>query len=176
MKFRFGTYNTAAELIRVEEGYVRESHPEWRVNNRISSVLKKIIEMNVDVLNLQELRTTLNKYDEIVDSINPLKNHLESMGYKVLVQPYNNSSDKAAQFITAFKKDKFTLITAKFKYFTKTPDQVTVRPNIEGKSLEEIKLIDNQIKDNNFGVLFERGTFITHLKHIETNQELINKN
>ena len=173
LKFKFATWNIDTDLYRIEEGYARESHPEWRIVNCIPYICQRIKQINADIINVQELKNTLNKYDETIDSLTPLKNYLEIIGYGVLIHPYNSINNKAFWYITAYKKDEFKAINNKLKYFTKTPDTATLRPNAESKNREQIEAT---IRENNYGEVFERGTFITHFKHIKTGQDIIDFN
>lgn len=177
MKFKFLSWNINTDVSRIEEGYARCSYPEWRISNRLGAIVKKITEINPEILNLQETKKIFSKkYQELIDATTPIKDHLENIGYEVLIMPYNQVNSRSSQFITAYKKDKFELLASKVKYLTKTPDLLTIRPDLKDKTSKEIKLVSKAIREHNFGEFFERCVFITHLKHKKTALELLNFN
>src|SRR5690606_31239173 len=111
---------------------------------KIQSSLRGIIEQHSpDVIQIQEGRAFLNRFNEEVDSVTPLVQFLSEQGYQVSVKPYN-SSDRAFSYVTAIKK---TIVIDKQEifYLTKTPDQVT-----------DHTLCLQDVKDNNYGEEWER--------------------
>ena len=137
------TFNIDTNIGRTEEGYARDSFPEWRVNNRIPLILKwleKIIkERRPDVIHLQEGRNFITKFGDVVDSVWPIFDFLRENKYEVTTKSYN-PSDKSFVYITAVSSDNYQIVDKKAVYLTKTPEISTNR----SLTLEEIK-------DNNFG-------------------------
>ena len=147
------TFNIDTNIGRTEEGYARDSFPEWRVNNRMPLILQwlgKIIEeKQPDVIHLQEARKFVTKFGDEVDSLTPLVNFLSVRDYHVKTAQYN-PSDKSFSYITAIKLSKYDVVNTLSLYLTKTPEKAT-----------DHSLPLDQIKDNNFGEEWERSVFIT---------------
>jgi endonuclease/exonuclease/phosphatase family metal-dependent hydrolase len=166
------TYNIDTNILRTEEGPARDAFPEWRANERapfIKQNLEKIIaKQHPDIIQIQEARKFVTKFGDQVDAVTYLVDFFREQGYEVLVQPYNQTGDKTFQFITAYNPQQFKLESTAVKYFTKTPDSPTPRPSLDGQSAEDAQAITTQIKEHNFGALFERGVFITGLQDLET--------
>lgn len=170
------SYNIDTNILRTEEGPARDAFPEWRANERaplIKDNLGKIIsEKHPDVIQIQEARRFMTKFGDQVDSVTYLVDFLQTQGYEVLVQPYNQTGDKSFQYITAFNSQRFKLESRAIKYLTKTPDEPTPRPSTEGMSVDEKKAVEDKIKEHNFGPFFERGVFITGLQDLETGHNI----
>lgn len=153
--FNVLSFNIDTNIGRTEEGYVRDSMPEWRVNERMPAIIAAIQNVidnkSPDVIQLQEGRKFDTKYGDHVDSITPLTEFLKSNGYYVQASQYN-PSDRAFSYIGAVKSDRFDVDESYPKYFTKTPDVPTDHSN-HGKRKEEIK-------DHNFGEEWERSARI----------------
>ena len=168
------SYNIDTNILRTEEGYARESFPEWRAEARAPYIMKnldKIIQQeHTDIIQVQEARKFTTKFQDRVDSVTYLVDFFHAQGYEVLVQPYNQTGERSFQFITAYNPKSFRLENSYIRYLTQTPDAPTPRPSIEGKSVEEKRSILDQIKDHNYGVEWERGVFITGLRDLETNK------
>ena len=147
------TFNIDTNIARTEEGYARDSHPQWRVGDRMPKIcasLAQIIESHQpDVIHLQEGRNFVTKFGDEVDSIHPLMAFLAAQGYQVSTEQYN-PSDRAFSFITAIKQGFEVDAYEKF-YLSKTPGQATDR-----------SLPLTEIKDNNFGEEWERCVYIAN--------------
>lgn len=150
------SFNIDTNIGRTEEGYVRDSMPEWRVNERMPAIIAAIQDVinqkAPDVIQLQEGRKFDTKYGDHVDSITPLTQFLRAQGYYVEDAQYN-PSDKAFSYIGAIKKDKFAVDHSYPKYFTKTPDAPTDHTDHAVRK--------GEIKDHNFGEEWERSVRIT---------------
>lgn len=85
------SFNIDTNIGITEEGYARDSNPEWRVNARMPKILQslgKIIqEDSPDVIQLQEGRKFITKFGDQVDSITPLVQFLSEQGYQVSTKP-----------------------------------------------------------------------------------------
>jgi len=142
------------------------THPDWRVMERmppIKNTLSSSVEAyNPDIITVQEGRA-FEMNGVIVDSVTPVVQHLEDLGYTVVSQPYN-PTEFAFCYVTAFKNSRFELESQRPCYITKTPDQPTNRPDTSGLSLDEIKEIDQQIKKDNYGEYWERCLSLTQVK------------
>ncbi|HRA43378.1 MAG TPA: hypothetical protein PLV31_06880 [Gammaproteobacteria bacterium] len=177
------SYNIDTNILRTEEGYARDAFPEWRANERASSIreaMGKIIHSyRPTIIQIQEGRKFTTKFGDEVDSVTPLVNYLKEAGYNVLVQPYNGGGgEKAFKFITAYDPRALTLLEngTYIRYLTQTPEQPTPRPSIEGKSKEEVEKNISSIKSHNFGVEWERGVFIVGLQEPSTGQKIYSLN
>lgn len=180
-KFRALSYNIDTNMARLEKGFALESHPEWRANQRaelIKKTVKNIIELKrPEVVNIQECRRFKDRSGELVDSLTPLKDLFEELGYEKVVSPYNKAGgDEVFQFITAYDPEKLTLLSQDLKFLTKTPDTPTVRPDMSGKSEDEKNKINATIKDNNYGTAWERGVLITEFEHNATKEKIFTIN
>jgi hypothetical protein len=168
----FSTWNIDTNLLRLEEGFARLSHPEWRVAARMDKIISNIQSLNSDILHLQELRKLKSKFGEDIDSATPLHDFLENNGYEVLVEPLSDTGDYAFKYLTACKKSRFKIIDFKKIYLTKTPEEPTKRPDTKGKSASEIREIEHTIKEHNFGEFWERSILFTNFIDINTNEKL----
>jgi endonuclease/exonuclease/phosphatase family metal-dependent hydrolase len=154
-EIKFVSWNIDTNIGRMEEGLARETHPMWRIHNRMKSIQEEILKLSPDILQIQEARAFTNKFGEVVDSVTPLVDFLREHGYEVQVGDYN-PTDKAFKYITAYKIDRFESTGSKLKYFTKTPDAATDHTDHQNKLTE--------IKEHNYGDEWERCTFIVSLK------------
>jgi len=106
MEMNVLTFNIDTNIGRTEEGYARDSFPEWRVNNRIPLILKwleKIIkERRPEVIHLQEGRNFITKFGDHVDSVTLIKDFLTRNYYTVSSRRYN-PSDKALAILPQFR-------------------------------------------------------------------------
>ncbi|SHN29278.1 hypothetical protein [Rhizobacter sp. OV335] len=166
------TYNIDTNLIRAEEGYARETHPQWRVNTRIELVkgaVGSILAIHRPmVVNIQECRKCETRFGDTVDSVTPLVELFESHGYRSLVMGYNEAGgDKGFKFITAYDPQKLTLERSYMRYLTKTPKAPTPRPDTSNMTQAEIVEVQKRIKDHNFGEDWERGVLVTRFKHCD---------
>jgi hypothetical protein len=150
------SFNVDTNIGRLEEGPFYDSHPKWRVNERMELLkrhLGRIIKNDTpDAINLQESRAFKTKFGTTVDSISPLVRFLKTNGYSVFTKPYN-PSDRAFSYITALKKDKFTVDGHEHFYITETPNKPTDHTNHAERKEE--------IKRHNFGEEWERCIFTT---------------
>ncbi len=150
------TFNIDTNIGRTEENYARDSHPEWRVGARmpkIQSSLKQICDTeSPDVIHIQEGRKFITKFGDEVDSITPLMQYLEVLGYQVSTEQYN-PSDRSFSYITAIKNG-YVIDGYEKLYLSKTPNKPTDHTN----HAERIK----EIKDHNFGEEWERCIYITN--------------
>jgi len=157
-KFVVATFNIDTNIARTEEGYARDSHPQWRVGERMPKIITSLNNIiatdQPDVIHLQEGRKFTTKFGDEVDSINPLMEYLASQDYHVTTEQYN-PSDRAFSFITAIK-NKFAIDGYEKIYLTKTPDKPTDH---------SLPLAD--IKDNNFGEEWERCALISNFRDQE---------
>lgn len=169
------TYNIDTNIARREEGFARDTHPQWGANER-----QPLIQHTVNVINerhhpdiwlFQEGRAFTTKFGDRVDSITKLEEHLMQGGYTTIISPYN-LSERAFRYISAFNPKRFDLRDTQIRYFTKTPDQPTIHPNEMGMSEEEINKALSEIKANNFGDIWERSAFIMHLYDKTNTQEV----
>ena len=146
------SWNIDTNVARSEgaNGLAIDTFPNWRANARAESIqdtLSKIsLDSRPDLLFFQEGRDFSNNRGDRVDSVTPLKDYLESLGYKTHVQTYNETGDLTFQYITAWNPKRYGLLKMKVSYLTKTPNLAT--------QFDEKVTPEN--KDNNFGELFER--------------------
>ena len=169
--------------MRTEEGYARDAFPQWRAKERspaIVETLGKLIQANrPNIIQIQEGRKFVSKFGDEVDSVTPVVQFLKTQGYEVLIKPYNGGGgDKAFKFITAYDPKTLSLSDSStyMRYFTKTPMQPTPRPSEVTENKEEAAKIMSSIKDNNFGVEWERGVFIAGFKDPRTGQKIYSIN
>lgn len=169
----------------VEQGDVAKTHVEWRVESRMPLLCETLSDLSgfgIDFFALQEGRKFTTPDGRVVDSLTPLVNHLEKLGYTVQQQKYN-PTDMAFTLTTAWKTDRFEPLEHKAHYFTKNhfkdkPSEPTKRVNTSQLSKEEASKIENDIKDTNFGEFWERCCSIDSLKDIKTgcNVHIVNLN
>lgn len=173
-------YNIDTNAVRTEEGFARDAFPEWRAHNRmiyLTNTIGDIIEAkHPDIIQLQETRKFTTKFGDQVDSVTKLVKFLQAQGYIALVQPYNETGEKAFQFISAFDPKKFVLKRSFIKYLTKSPDRPTPRPSTDGKNQDEVKKIQADIREHNFGAEWERGVFILELENLTTRETVYSIN
>lgn len=159
--FKILSFNIDTNILRTEEGYARDSHPEWRVGNRmpkIQAALTDIVaEHKPDVVQIQEGRDFTTVFGDRVDSVTPVMDTLRVAGYQVNTTQYN-PSDRAFSYITAVKPD-FTIDGHQKLYLTKTPDVPT-----------DHRLPIAEVKANNFGSEWERCVYITSFHDIHGRQ------
>lgn len=167
------TFNIDTNFVRLEEGYAKDSFPEWRIKKRIPLIMQKIADVNPDIINLQEMRKADTKQGDHVDSLTPMINQLQKQGYTVVSRDYNETGGASFKYISAFKQNRFELTNdPQIKFFTKTPDTPTPRPDTKGLNTEEVKAVEDKIKDNNFGQFFERGALIAEIKDTRTGNDI----
>lgn len=169
-KVRTLSYNIDTNIARTEEGYARETHAAWRANERAPKVVAAIDEVLLakrpDVVNIQECRQFQTKFGDTVDSLTPLLDLFNSRGYEALVNSYNEAGgDKAFKFITAYDPEKMAVEDSYMRYFTRTPDSPTPRPDTTHMSMDEAREVADQIKAHNFGSEWERGVQVTRFRH-----------
>lgn len=173
-RYKHVSFNFDTNINLLEDGLFTESHAAWRVKNRMPFILSALTDFynsGVELFSLQEGRHFFKANGEEVDSINPIVNHMKSMGLNVHEQQYN-PSDRAFSYITAWNPSRFDLKDTKIKYFTQTPDKPTEHPDTTGMSEEQIKEIDTKIKDNNYGEYWERCFVIYHLFDKQTDSDV----
>ena len=164
------SFNIDTNILRTEEGFARDTFPEWRVGARMPILIKTldnlIKEHGPDVIQLQEGRKFDTKQGDHVDSITPLVDFLKSKGYHVNSIPYNPSlnlpPNKAFSYIEAIKSN-FSVESQELEYFTKTPHAPTDHKDHFNGRKEEIK-------DHNFGEEWERSAYITKFHNTITGQ------
>lgn len=166
-QYKILSYNIDTNIGRCEEGPARV-FKQWRANERQRLLIKTLEQIfadatHPDIIHIQECRLFINKFGEVVDSVTPIKNFLVVNGYTVLESQYN-PSDRSFIYMTAFLADKFDLVSKQVKYFTATPDEPTVHPDMKDMSIDEQKEIIINLKKHNFGEEWERSTFIVELK------------
>ncbi len=171
------TFNIDTNIGRTEEGYASDSHAAWRVKNRMSAlqdVLTQLRDAKVDSITLQETRKFVRRDGENVDSITPIMDHLRSLGYDVLKQKYNpaDPSDLVFCYITAWNPGYLEMVDQRTHYLTRTPDKATDHPDTTGLDAAAIKVIDQRIKENNFGEYWERCLSITTLRDYRTDKRV----
>ncbi|MDF3047690.1 MAG: hypothetical protein K0R73_808 [Candidatus Midichloriaceae bacterium] len=156
-KVKLLSFNIDTNISRVEEGFARDSHPEWRVGKRmpyIMDTLGKIIdEDSPTIIHIQECRKFKTIHGDEVDSVTPLCNFLREKEYEILEKPYNESGDKSFVYITAYKKNILQFSEERIYYLTQTPNSATPR-DIEEKA----------IIDHNYGLMWERCIFANIFK------------
>lgn len=165
--FKFMSYNIDTNIGRIEEGYARESHKEWRVVNRMPGIIELLSEIDADIVNIQEARKFTNSIGEDVDSLTPLLNYFNESDHEAIEAGYNPTA-LSFHFITAFKRSRFSLIETKIHYLTKTPDEPTFHEDLKGKTKEEIEMIKQTIRDHNYGEEWEKSILINKLLDKET--------
>lgn len=105
-RIKFATWNIDTSL-NIEANYAEAFEP-WRIKNRIPNIIKFIEKVNPDILHLQEVRK--KDYDgELINSVDPIKDFLETKGYEVLLCLYDPLQADFFQYITAYKAEKFKI-------------------------------------------------------------------
>lgn len=157
-KFVVCSFNIDTNMVRTEEGFARDAHPQWRITERmpyIKKTLQNIIKRdNPDLIHLQEARRCTTKFGDTIDSITPLVDFLQTARYQVWVQPYNETGGSVFQFITALK-DNYTKTGNQFIYITENR-QPTDHSDHSNRLAE--------IKKHNFGEEWERCLYVTQFK------------
>lgn len=129
-KLRVVSLNIDTNFRLMEEGYARDTHPQWSITERmpyILSTLRKIILIGgADVIHLQEGRALETRDGVLIDSITPIVRLLQDLNFDVDVCPYR--PDKwAFSFITAVHRGRFQVTQYKSLYFSKNKDYPTVQ-------------------------------------------------
>jgi endonuclease/exonuclease/phosphatase family metal-dependent hydrolase len=167
-KLRLLTYNIDTNIMRAEDGMATASHPEWRTKQRIQRVITAVGDIidrkKPGIIHIQEGRKFITSTGEQVDSVTPLATALEQRGYKVVIAPYNQTGDKAFQYLTAFDPDVLKFEEGYHRYINRTPTQPTPHPAV---AESEREADEARIKEHNFGTLWERGIYITRFSHKE---------
>lgn len=165
-------FNLDTNIGRAEmKGTAAESHKEWRANARASLIhamnVSAIRDHHPDLLFFQECRR-FEAFDGVVDSLSGVQATLREKGYQVLVNPYDETGgEKAFQYVTAYDPNVFALEERSMRYFSRTPDKATVRPDMSSMSAQDATGALNEIKYNNFGIEWGRCAFIVKLRHKE---------
>lgn len=153
--FVVASYNIDTNVTRTEEGFIRDSNPDWRVMNRMPLIcnhLRQIIkECSPAVIQIQEGRKFIARQGDLVDSVTPLVEFFESEGYQVRHERYN-PSDRAFSYITAVKRE-YTIESVESKYFT-----------IDGLITNHETASRDEAKTRGFGDEWERSAFVTTLR------------
>jgi endonuclease/exonuclease/phosphatase family metal-dependent hydrolase len=162
-QFKALSWNIDTNIMRTEEGYVRDSHPEWRASARVPSIKSCLTDLiqkhEPDLIHIQECRKFVNKFGEEVNSLDPYLEHLSKSGYTVHTKKYNpyDATGLSFSYITALKEG-FTFQNSQSPLYTKTPLVSTNR-----------QLTIDEIKKNNFGEVWERSPYINFIKDREGN-------
>lgn len=165
-------FNPDSNIGRVElKGSAAESHAAWRANARAHLIREKILsgirDHHPDVFTFQECRR-FEAFDGVVDSLTGVQATLSEKGYEVLVNGYNESGgEKAFQYVTAYDPNMFALEDRFIRYFSRTPDKATVRPDMSNMSAQDADAALNEIKHNNYGIEWDRCAFFVKLRHKE---------
>ncbi len=150
------TFNIDTNILRTEEGYARDSHPEWRVGARMPMILKSlgilIQTVNPDLIHIQEGRKFETKFGDEVNSIDPLLAFLSDQGYRASAAGYN-PTDRAFSYISAVREGKLKIESHESRYFTKTPSTPTDHTDHQARL--------PAIKAHNFGEEWERSAYLT---------------
>ena len=168
----FLSLNPDTNMSRVEgKGTAAESHGEWRANARAHLIramnLAVTRDHHPDLVYFQECRR-FEAFDGLVDSLTGIQTTLGGAGYQVLVNGYNDTGDeKAFKYVTAYDPNVFKEEGRCIRYFSRTPDQPTARPDMSKMSGQEAAAALDQVKYNNFGLEWDRGAFIVKLRHKE---------
>lgn len=120
----------------------------------------------------QEGRIFTTKFGDRIDSITKLDEHLKSCKYATIISPYTQSSEKSFQYLSAYNPERFELVNTQIRYFTKTPDQPTFHSDESGMTTEEINEALANVKATNFGEIWERSAFMTHLIDKRNNEDV----
>ena len=104
--FKLLSFNIDTNILRTEEGYARDSYPEWRVGRRMpklqSAIVRIVDKYKPDVIHIQEARDFVTKFGDHVNSVDPLVDTLRALDYHVSTIRYN-PSDRAFSYITAIR-------------------------------------------------------------------------
>jgi hypothetical protein len=156
--------------------------PEYTVANRSPSILKKLnkmIDQGTDILCIQEGRKCKDKGYSI-NSVDPIVNYLTSKNYVCEVKHYNDSGDKAFQYITAFNSDKFNVVKSERILLSENGKEFvpTAEMNDEFSQLseEKKKQLNNLTRQHYFNQAHPRSIFITEATHKETAQQIFTIN
>ena len=111
----------------------------------------------IDVIHVQEGRQFTNSKGEIVDSVTPLKEYLETRDYKVRVISYNEGQGKNPSS-TSRRTIRRCVVSKEgyVRYLTQTPDRPTDRSGT-----------NDDIKRNNWVSSVERCVVISKFEHID---------
>ena len=152
------SYNIDTNMVRTEEGFARDAHPEWRIKERMPHIIKTLKTVikrdNPDLIHIQEGRRCTTKFGDEIDSVTPLMNFLKIEGYQAWEQPYNLTGGAVFSFITAIKGN-YTKLGNEFIYITETPSPADHSDHAARLS---------EIKKHNFGDEYERCVYITKFK------------
>lgn len=157
------SYNIDTNMVRTEEGFARDAHPEWRIKERIPHIIKTLQAIikrdSPDLIHLQEGRRCTTRFGDEIDSVTPLMDFLKTEGYQVWEQPYNLTGGAVFSFITALKEN-YIKIDNQFVYITESRQPTD-------HSDHALRL--QAIKKQNFGEEYERCLYITKFKDKENN-------
>jgi len=159
------SWNIDTNIGLVEGGFAYDSYPECRVSNRMPHILNTLTrfvqEEKVDGFLIQEGRSFVNRFGEVVNSVTPIVEKLEGLGFEVLTQKYN-PSDLAFTYITAVRSSRFSMEAREVLFLTKSPNEPTDHHDHAARIQE--------IKDHNFGEEWERCVFTTVVKDIKSEE------
>lgn len=156
-EFKVESYNIDHNASRLTNpnSFANAFYKEWFPEQRMPHILEHVRKTNPDVLHLQELRkfvTKTPKGDIKSDSLTPAVDGLKALGYDVMTAKYN-PSDMTFYYITAFRPEKFEVLSSFSYYLTKT----SLTPT-------DHSLPKDAVTDNNFGDEWERSAFVVNVK------------
>jgi hypothetical protein len=181
IELTIGSLNPDTNLL-LETSY-NKIFPEYTAANRMPSILEKLnkmIEQGVDIFCIQEGRKCTDKGIS-VNSVDPIVNHLVSKSYACEIKHYNNSGDKAFQYITALNTDKFDIVKSERILLSENGKEFYPTEAINDKlsqlsEEEKQKQLNNLTRQHYFNQAHPRSIFITEATHKETAQQIFTIN
>jgi hypothetical protein len=171
------SYNIDTNFGRVEDGPFRKAFSEWRIDQRMPYIIAFLKKMDSDIIHIQEGRQCTNSYGEMIDSVTPIKEALET-DYEVITRKYY-SSEKSFIYISAFKKSVFEFCDCVSYYLTDTPyfsnTEKQLKEYIETPS-NELTFVREQWKETNGFEEFERSILLCHIRDRNTRHGIMTVN
>jgi endonuclease/exonuclease/phosphatase family metal-dependent hydrolase len=131
--------------------YTALAFPEYNIAERFPKIASSLNQM------AKEQGIAIFALQEVEDSILPeLRKFLSYLGYNVITHKYNPTG-MAFNFVFAYKQNEYELLNSRQLYLTQSR-----------QSLANRNIPADQIKEHNFGVIFERSVQVVDLKHLAT--------
>lgn len=144
-----------------ELGKIKEHLPEFSIMNRMPSILSHVraLAREADVFTYQELRMFTDKGGKVVDAVTPIVQTLHEMGFGCATAQYN-PDPHSFWFLVAFRRSRFAVTGTRSHYLN----------SVVGNPTHRIGRTADEIKQENFGEMFERSVFTVDLYERETEQ------
>jgi endonuclease/exonuclease/phosphatase family metal-dependent hydrolase len=156
--------------IHKDKGYAFSSHNEWTFEKRADSVYSSIEyaleHKSVDIIHLQELaKYTVNGKE--VNSLDSMTSFLDKYNYTYTTQKVKPTfHEYSIQYVSAFKKDRFSIVSQDAFYFTKNPYHLRGSPAASAE--DEC--------DYSYGENAQRSALVTKLHDNKANKKVFSIN